>query len=979
MSGWWRSARLRRRAAFGVCAAALVALVGAVHDSRDENSAGVFVSLIAAVVSVAAFLADALRDGTDTPGPAGDVRRRAADALAEAVREQWAAEARLRRLHDPGPLDVRWAPADRRLADHPENIRPGTPVPAPRDGGHRLEGIVGAFASLPRHRLVALGGPGSGKSVLAVRFTLGLLAVREPGGPVPVIFPLSGWDPTRTGLRDWLADRLAADYRSLAAPSDGRHSLGRALVDTGLVLPVLDGFDELPRAAYADAVRRINSELDDELPLLLTSRPAAWASAVGAGDVLTAAEVVQLLPLDSGRAGSYLERTARPRGLDGDHRETVWTPVLGRLEHEPLPLNAVLTVPLMVALARTVYSDTSRDPAELLDTARFPTAGDIEEHLLDAFVPSAFADGGPRRAAEARRRLGQLAKELERRGTGRLAWWELESALPGVVRAYATGLLAILAACALLPALALARPSGHGPAVPDSGSVVAGLLGETLGYAFGVAFLLPARPEPPGPRGPLLRQLVVTTAAATVLWVGVALTDDLRFGFRFGAVTDGPLPDLFGGFLFAMLLTLFFGVAGLPRHPVPLNLPWTGRHWGRAAVLMSGATLSACSVGLAGALLLGVAVTPGTALAGTVCAVSGCALLIGGTRRALRDSSPRRGGRIAHDFMAGLVRGMAATLLVGTVASSVAGAAAVTATVLTSSSREDLDGRRVGHWRFHERDGVRTASTDHRLTGTLLVPAPGALPVAYPAGTEPPHCGIPLLPARTCATFTSRHTVFESRSGAVTVRLTTADAPGRVAYAANLRSVLPERGRAWLTDGPPSALFARCLPPMVAAGVLIGMVGGCVCGVYRALSAPSEVLRAPGPRGTLRADRTASLVRGGIAALLTAVVCLPVVLLSGDWGGLVDAAAQMWIPVGATPLALSAWGRFMITRGWLAVTGRTPWRLMRFLDEAHRRGVLRQSGAYYEFRHQRLQRRLAGSTAAPGGGPPAAECLDVLG
>ncbi|TXS79970.1 hypothetical protein EAO69_02585, partial [Streptomyces sp. me109] len=56
----------------------------------------------------------------------GDVRRRAADALAEAVREQWAAEARLRRLHDPGPLDVRWAPADRRLADHPENIRPGT-------------------------------------------------------------------------------------------------------------------------------------------------------------------------------------------------------------------------------------------------------------------------------------------------------------------------------------------------------------------------------------------------------------------------------------------------------------------------------------------------------------------------------------------------------------------------------------------------------------------------------------------------------------------------------------------------------------------------------------------------------------------------------------------------------------------------------------------------------------------------------------
>ncbi|MFJ8023847.1 hypothetical protein [Streptomyces sp. NPDC096311] len=54
------------------------------------------------------------------------------------------------------------------------------------------------------------------------------------------------------------------------------------------------------------------------------------------------------------------------------------------------------------------------------------------------------------------------------------------------------------------------------------------------------------------------RPPALTTAAATVLWLGVTALDDLRCGFRFGAVTDGPLPDLFGGFLFAMLLTLEF-------------------------------------------------------------------------------------------------------------------------------------------------------------------------------------------------------------------------------------------------------------------------------------------------------------------------------------------------------------------------------------------------------------------------------------
>jgi hypothetical protein len=40
-----------------------------------------------------------------------------------------------------------------------------------------------------------------------------------------------------------------------------------------------------------------------------------------------------------------------------------------------------------------------------------------------------------------------------------------------------------------------------------------------------------------------------------------------------------------------------------------------------------------------------------------------------------------------------------------------------------------------------------------------------------------------------------------------------------------------------------------------------------------------------------------------------------------------------------------------------------PWRLMRFLDEAHRRGVLRQVGPVYQFRHAYLQEALAESAS----------------
>ncbi|MFF5078017.1 hypothetical protein ACFY36_13270 [Actinoplanes sp. NPDC000266] len=56
-------------------------------------------------------------------------------------------------------------------------------------------------------------------------------------------------------------------------------------------------------------------------------------------------------------------------------------------------------------------------------------------------------------------------------------------------------------------------------------------------------------------------------------------------------------------------------------------------------------------------------------------------------------------------------------------------------------------------------------------------------------------------------------------------------------------------------------------------------------------------------------------------------------------------------------LTSTAWGEWcLITRPYLAVTGRLPWRAVRFLESARERGVLRQSGAVYRFRHDELAR-----------------------
>ena len=75
-----------------------------------------------------------------------------------------------------------------------------------------------------------------------------------------------------------------------------------------------------------------------------------------------------------------------------------------------------------------------------------------------------------------------------------------------------------------------------------------------------------------------------------------------------------------------------------------------------------------------------------------------------------------------------------------------------------------------------------------------------------------------------------------------------------------------------------------------------------------------------------------------------------------------------------------AWPSYEVARIWLALRRHLPWPLMGFLADAHRRGVLRQAGAVYQFRHIELQHRLAVRDAekqqAKSTGPDTADVTD---
>jgi len=61
----------------------------------------------------------------------------------------------------------------------------------------------------------------------------------------------------------------------------------------------------------------------------------------------------------------------------------------------------------------------------------------------------------------------------------------------------------------------------------------------------------------------------------------------------------------------------------------------------------------------------------------------------------------------------------------------------------------------------------------------------------------------------------------------------------------------------------------------------------------------------------------------------------------------------------AFTLVACAWGRWIVLRFWLSAFGRLPWPVWRFLADAYDRGVLRQAGAVFQFRHDLLQKELA--------------------
>lgn len=138
----------------------------------------------------------------------------------------------------------------------------------------------------------------------------------------------------------------------------------------------------------------------------------------------------------------------------------------------------------------------------------------------------------------------------------------------------------------------------------------------------------------------------------------------------------------------------------------------------------------------------------------------------------------------------------------------------------------------------------------------------------------------------------------------------------------------------------------------LGGGCAFGLTFGLALGLMDFLASASIAQRSTSPMTSYRGNWT-----------WVAIACFLFGLIAGLTVGLAVGLAfglMVGLAVGlAVGLTNEAWPTFLLASGWLAIRRRFPWRLMTFLEDAYRLGLLRVVGLAYQFRHAELQDHLA--------------------
>ncbi|NEW72531.1 NACHT domain-containing protein [Streptomyces rhizosphaericus] len=392
------------------------------RQGQDAVDVASLAGLVVAVAGLAVAVAG-LRLARAALGRPGDSAAQAVSAAATLARQVERAESEeWRRLigGDHCRINLRYTLHSR---PPPDARAPGPHGQLYDDGrGASVPDIVAYYRATVPARLVVTGAPGAGKTVLALELLLGLIEDRGAHDPVPVRVPLVTWD-TDVPFEKFLIDHLV---QNLDWPRDR----AAQLVEHGLVLPVLDGLDEMdpglvdtagrpvldaegrpepdpcsPRARAALAALNAYGRGRTAGALILTCRTTHYEALLYEEQLRDAARI-SISPVLSEEALRYF--------ADRSGHTPRWQALLEYLRTDSgSALAQSLTTPWRLSLAATVYSRAG-DPSELQTLA---TPQDVDDYLLARLIPAALTLHPPKRRYtpdDTRRWLSGIARSLQR-------------------------------------------------------------------------------------------------------------------------------------------------------------------------------------------------------------------------------------------------------------------------------------------------------------------------------------------------------------------------------------------------------------------------------------------------------------------------------------------------------------------------------------------------------------------------------------
>jgi hypothetical protein len=498
-----------------------------------------------------------------------------------------------RLLGSPGRIQLALAERSRAV-DDPRPVRVPRRGAADRTMAHGTS-IGDAFDRMHSQMLI-LGAPGAGKTTTLLELAKQLLSDRQrtETGRLPVVFDLASWTPRCGTVAEWLVEELHKGY-------DVPPALGRRWLASNLIIPLMDGLDEV-RAEHRDAcVSALNRFrfAHGRLPLAVCSRVVEYED-LRTKLALRGAVVIQ--PLSREEVDGYLRRAGD--ALDGV-RALLW---------EDDQLAELLTTPLFVGMVAMTYGDTPAAEALAHGTPELLRHRCIADYVEGMLHRRKARAEPPYRPDEVLRWLAWLAGRMRAQDRSVLnldqmqpAWlasrwqrWLVTVGAPVIIGAIAGGPVGV--------DYALFSRLVQGPHTPSSVRILIGVSTGLIGLA--VCAWMTRDPDitPSGP----LRWSWRALRRGFAGWLATGMILGVSYGLVFGLVTAlvflvvtgrqlsglvvgnadalvfGPVAGVTYGLLVGLVLGVTFGLlSGLDigLDPAPAGPARGIRAWKRNAVL----------------------------------------------------------------------------------------------------------------------------------------------------------------------------------------------------------------------------------------------------------------------------------------------------------------------------------------------------------------------------------------------------------